>query len=33
MATPEVTQEAVRRSTWSIDTVRELNQSLHADRL
>ena len=31
MATPEVTQEAVRTFDLSIDTVRELNQALHAD--
>jgi glutamate synthase domain-containing protein 3 len=31
MATPEVTQEAVRTFDLSVDTVRELNQALHAD--
>jgi glutamate synthase domain-containing protein 3 len=31
MATPEVTQEAVRTFDLSIDTVRELNHALHAD--
>ena len=31
MATPEVTQEAVRSFDLAVDTVRELNQALHAD--
>jgi glutamate synthase domain-containing protein 3 len=31
MATPEVTQEAVRTFDLSVDTVRELNQALHSD--
>jgi methylamine---glutamate N-methyltransferase subunit B len=31
MATPEVTQEAVRTFDLSVDTVRELNQALHTD--
>jgi len=31
VATPEVTQEAVRSFDLAVDTVRELNQALHAD--
>ena len=30
MATPEVTQEAVRTFDLAVDTVRELNQALHS---
>jgi glutamate synthase domain-containing protein 3 len=33
MATPEVTQEAVRAFDLAVDTVRELNQALHASGL